>query len=365
MSLTFLSYIQPLLASVQVKGPLAQPSVTLTEQATLQVASVLETLAHKLAYAAHKACHFSERKKILTKDILYAAANVWKPASLTYVIRASKTEETLILPIRYITKILRGATTYRVGAGASKALTAIVEFFIKEWLDQTLLIARYDNGRILTRQLFLAVQADELLEEVFSKFNIMLLRQGVTPYIHQDLIRLRRIKVLTTINRYQKGTELLHQRAPIKKLIKALAHEKVRFGAGVTEIIQIVAEQSLIIVLRKAQTLALQCGEVSVKSENLKMAEKLCRALGSYDEIKEYDKVRTFIKKTSLLHMARRAGIARLTEPCYDVLRDLMCDHLERALEKSWLSAQLRNKTSITIKDLKQGYANLGLTIPL
>jgi histone H3 len=373
---------------------------SISNKATVQVAKMVEVLTRALAQDARSATSYAKRKNITSRDVLFAATNLWGDIAFLreYIKRKvamwnEKHETGLVLPVARINKLLKDTSTFGAGKVTGITLTAIVEFIITEWLKGAAEVAReYKIVRITPRHLLITAKSLQDMAIPFEKLHVALLEGGVLPNIHAELLphshkkhtvvktdaaikRPHRFRpgtvALREIRRYQKSTILLHQKQPIREVIKVLAEPlkdekvtKVRFSAGVTTIMQALAEQAIITLLEKAQSLAIFSKRISVQRKDLHMVARLTDSLASFDtELKVpcIDK----IKRPALIRMARRAGVRMVSAPCYNELRQVMSFELYSMLTKSWECTRLRGGKIINIEDLKQGCNRLGKTLPI
>ncbi|KAJ7767414.1 histone-fold-containing protein [Mycena maculata] len=108
--------------------------------------------------------------------------------------QSSSTKAGLAFPVARIRRMLKdGKYAKNVSPVAGVYLAAVLEYLMAELLELAGNCARDNNRvRIIPRHLLLAIRNDDELDTLLKK--VMITQGGVVPFIHKNLIPLRKEK---------------------------------------------------------------------------------------------------------------------------------------------------------------------------
>lgn len=410
----FLNYIHRVLN-------LVRPDNRITKVAINQMNAIMTILATEFSNAAREATQRRANKTVTSREVQYAVRSVL-PGQLAKhaVSEGTKAitkfnsndlpgwEETpvagqhaapirreraagLFFSVSLCERFLRskGASALRVGAGAPVYLAAVLEYLTAEILELAGNCTQDQRmTTIISRHIFLAVEADEELKAMISKSNIHLAGSGVLPYIHPTLCLPNKEKphkkatkaapgdvkkphrfrpgtvALREIKRYQKSTEDMIQHLPFERLVRGIVEEfnwdsrsAFRFSEDVVIHLQGFIETCLVSAYKDAQILALHAGREGVNDTDLQLAWKF----STFPASKHYED-KEVLSDAPLQRLARRGGIKRTghTDKFYTYSRDIINGVIVAVLKHAVLNIELLRTKTITTKILTQSISDIG-----
>lgn len=261
-------------------------------------------------------------------------------------------------------------------------------------------LALEDKRQTITvRHMFLATANDEELSQLMESLNLTWLGGGVTPFIHDALIpskekqrklaqkrrRARKekegvtptpaaarkalpgTKALRDIRRYQKTTGLLQRKEHFKRFVKEQAEElwgdeKIHYGAGVIEYLQLYIEDQASQVFRKSVDAMVHAGHETVDSRDIEFVWDFMRPSGVVNPTEVGVEN---LAVPGLRRLASRGGVKRISHECYPVIRDIMAFYVSRLLQATFLLMQRQHVKTITLPLLRRGAGMVGVNLPI
>jgi histone H2A len=253
---------------------------------------------------------------------------------------------------------------------------------------------------INVRHLFLATHTNQEIVNLLDSLTVNWLGGGVVPFIHESLVptkeKQRKLaakrrkarkengttptpgnarkslpgsKAMRDIRRYQKTFGLLERKEHFKRFVKEQAEhhwnsdeEKVHFGAGVVDYMQLFIEDRISAVYRDAVSAMAHAGRETVEPRDIEFVWSFIRPTGvdSHTDVGVDN-----LAEPGLHRLASRGGVKRISRDCYPVIRDIMAFYVSRLLRASFLLMQRQKVKTITLHFLRRGASMVGINLPI
>ncbi len=289
----------------------------------------------------------------------------------------------LILPVSRVENLLRkfGGSDSRVGKKAPVYLAGVLECILTGVLENAGNVAKtMDRVKVISRHILFAIHDDPSLLNLCKVFNIEFGGAGIIPFVHAELLNKDKKKKrkkeknekgtkkphkylpgtvsVREINKEQKGTNLLIQKAAFKREFRKIAQENlkdIRFSEDVIESVQDFTELRLIKVFQGAQQRAIAAKREGIQAKDIQEAALACLlpTLNKTGEPVE-------LKEKSLEHVARRGGVKRISKEVYAEIRQNVAPRIMYSLANNLVHITEYNKAKTSsMKMLKQTFAGI------
>ena len=284
----------------------------------------------------------------------------------------------------------------RIGVNAAIYLAAVIEYLMTEILELAGTVTKNNNAvKIKSRDIFFAVDGDEELKTLMSKFSIEFAEGGVCPKIRPELLPDENTKKknaaarrkngkdvpkdkihkflpgtvsLREIKKYQKSTDLLMTKSHFRKNIKSFLQEfnpdgeKPRISKGVMESLQGFVELRLVKIFDESQQRAVDAKRQAVTQQDITKAQiaLLGDKLGPSDNEAEKIGYNHLILNPSVRRMARRGGVKRLKEGVYAEINNTAAYIMYKISDKIECECRLQRCKTVSPEILKSALSNAG-----
>ncbi len=293
------------------------------------------------------------------------------------------------------------ASKLSVAQGAPVYMAAVIEYLAGELLslggNQTL-----DSKRqtINIRHLFLATSGSSEISQLLENLSVNWLGGGIVPGIHPSLIpskeKQRKLaakrrkarkengttptpgtvrkalpgtKAMREIRRYQRSSGLLQRKEHFKRFVKEQAkshwgneEEKVHFGAGVMEYLQLFVEDQIAKVFREGVRAMAHASRETVELRDIEFVWSFVCPKG----VDNHTDIGTdHLAEPGLHRLASRGGVKRISQTCYPLIRDIMAFYVSRLLHASFLLMQRQKVKTITLQFLRRGASMVSINLPI
>ena len=416
--LTFNTYIHKTLKQIH-------PDVSIAKATSMQLDVFIKIFAARLASVAIQVAHGAGRHTVSVDDVATAVQlvlpgelsrhalsegtkAVCKYDNNTGDIKNKAMRSGLHFPPHMSEKFLRqqdsaaqqAISKLSVAQRAPVYMAAVIEYLAAEILELAGNAAR-DGKRqtINVRHLLLATRNDEEIDNLLTSLNVNWLGGGVVPFIHSALIpskekqrklaakrrKLRKendivptpgaarkalpgTKAMRDIRRLQKSCGTLQRKEHFKRFVKEQAEEhwledeKVHFGAGVIEYLQFFVEDKVTNVFREAVYAMLHAGRETVEPRDIQFVWRYLRPTG----VDRHTTVGVDNLACPGLHrLANRGGVKRISQLCYDTVREIMSFYVSRILYATFLLMRRQKVKTVTVHFLRCGASMVGINIPI
>lgn len=407
-----------------------------------QLNLTLHVLTMQLATESRNLCIHDKRCTVGVKDIR-TAVNIWFPPNMADDIQVTivnsldkykkhkeehtkekgekrakpvrvETQAGLYISSSLVEGILRyyGLLNLSVAKLAIIALTAVIEYVTTEILSETSSIVREAKKKtIYTRHLYLAMRTNPNLDFIRQKLHLELLGGGVVPGYNPALDKKQETtkivgikdnnkcppgdKSLEKIKELQQTTELLLQKDPFEKEVRAIAEhimnntkslgmlkkkitdkaaegkkEKkpvVRFRRGTILALEYFVEQQVTNLLAKAVNVGVYAKHEGVKGTDVEIVWDLVfPQITRCVDNKGNAFMLTNVSKNGIERLAYRGGVKRKRAEMFTVVREFMYSLISTVLHFALHYIEHRDGVTVCISDLIRSVSNLGInfTVP-
>ncbi len=273
----------------------------------------------------------------------------------------------MIFPVTRCKKYIVKETNFRSSVGASLYLAAVLEKIATELLDIAgNITTKCKSKTISTRHVYLAIEDDPEFDKLCSKFNIEFNKSGVVPntkIVAKGDIALRDIK------EYQKTTELLIQKAPFERVVRAIGSEfkeDLRYSEGVIEKLQGFIESSLVHLYQAANDFAIHAKRIRVSNDDILLGLKYCYSNVKLDIIPKLYKSNgvsedvSSIPDPQLQRLARRAEIKSMKAEVFDLSKKFISGLIFSVLRNAATYTEDARLKTIMPKAIEHSIRSLG-----
>lgn len=347
----------------------------LSKQALDCIDKILQVISNRITENVYNLLSSSSRKTILLKDVKTSAQllfpreiytqldNFATPATIKYiesendrkdsgsVIEKAQTRESrcgLIFSCSFSEKYVRrfGQGNYKVSSVVPVYLTGVLEGLLRHIFSQTEETASRAKKVILTfRHLKTSADANPNVSVLFSRCGIVLISPEKKSII---------------------------QRAPINRLIRSIAKsqtkEKIRFTKDFLLSMQLLIENDVIAMCRKASRIAKHSGRVTVYHRDFLLAEQILSERILSEElfstetmVEKFMDKKIRIPEAPLKKMATQGGITRYGVNCTDWLRRYIFMRIKDLTANILLCSSHHNQQTITTDILCQAIQAMGI----
>lgn len=400
----FLTYIPRALKAVG-------PDNNIASNTKYQLDQMMKAICYKIANAARQITIDECKKTIFPKEVevavnLFAQPNLAeavtkKAAEAMETFESHKTAKNesiadragLIVPPHLAEKYLRqfGHSNTALNHSTSVYLASVMEGLLREILTQASATTRESKAVIITiRHLYLAINNDADLKALCEHTGIRLLGGGAIPGVRDELLtksaggkKKKRGKkkeeqeteegeatkkhryrsgtvALRDIRKYQKSGSLLLQKAPFKRLVRQLGRsrsEKLSYTKQFISSVQYYVEDRLVNTCAEALRAMLHAGRKTLYTEDLQFVcgnEVSCSL--SVEQLSD-------IGNAGLNRLSKRAGIKRLREGCYNMLRQIICRELENVLDDTVRMTRYHSAKTVSANMFRRAMALQGVFV--
>jgi histone H2A len=200
-----------------------------------------------------------------------------------------------------IEKIIRenSGSRMRVGEAAPVYLAAVIEYLCAEILELSGNTARdMKRSTITTRHIFLAIENDEELKELFEKIKFKFVGGGVLPNIHHKLLPKKKKNkrkhpllpgekrrhrpgtvALREIRTFQKSHNcIMILKAPFERLVREIGKDfktELRFQKSGVTLLQQFVEDRIVDLFNKANLCAIHAGREKVMPKDIHLVRNI------------------------------------------------------------------------------------------
>ena len=254
---------------------------------------------------------------------------------------------------------------------------------------------------INVRHLLLATRNNEEIVNLLDSLNVNWLGGGVVPYIHPSLVpskeKQRKLaakrrkarkengttptpgivrkalpgtKAMREIRRYQKSFGLLERKEHFKRFVKEQAaqhwggdeEDKVHFGAGVIDYLQLFIEDRIAAVFRESVRAMAHANRETVEPRDIELVWSFMKPSGvDHHNDAGVDN----LAEPGLHRLASRGGVKRVSQACYPQVRDIMAYYVSHLLYSAFLLMHRQKVKTITLHYLRRGASMVGINLPI
>ncbi len=411
--------------------------LNLSGHASCVLAGISQTIAKQISSHARSVCSANNRTTVALKDIAFGTSVVFSDPELREIVMQNikhtkgdkKANQTparrekqlgMHFSVMLSEKHIRAFYTSRlsVSADASPALARVLENFtrylLKSSIQQVL-----ERGKVTMqpKHIFVAVESNGKLKQVFTDNNFAIYGVGVMPGIDESLIpskeekakqqkrrkkaakekaktdgpstdgkkvkrNLPGVKAIKDIKLSQSKVGLLIRKGPFESVVRKFIIPQViaqldsietsasyHFSDDIIAVIQQFVEDKVIVLLKKAQRLAIYSKRVGISGKDIRLAWEICEG-NKYIPVLTHELVQSTddstidmmtINSCGIDALATRAAVVRKGHSIHDEVRRYIQSLLMVILGYAVLNVSLRKAVTISDPDIRFAFERLGV----